>query len=158
MRTPEELREAEARDRAVFEALDEALVIAEAVCDDGQRVVDLLFMEVNPAAKNLVGISRWVGHRLSEIEPSFEGSWLESWERVLRTGIAERVEIHVARLERSFECSIVRMGGEASRCGACVFRDVSHRRRTEEARRDAGGAQGLPQQFCAPERHALHRR
>ena len=48
MRTPEELREAEARYRAVFEALDEALVIAEAVCDDGQRVVDLLFMEVNP--------------------------------------------------------------------------------------------------------------
>jgi signal transduction histidine kinase/CheY-like chemotaxis protein len=132
----EEPRHDEARLRAVFEAMAEGFLLAEAIIDDGGRVVDLVFLDANPAARRLTG-AQWVGRRLSEIDPSFEARWLEAWERASMSGAAERVELHSQWMRRWLDCSITRVGGSGSRRGAIVFRDVSERRRAEEALREA---------------------
>jgi signal transduction histidine kinase/ActR/RegA family two-component response regulator len=123
--------------RGILHAFDEGFLLAEVIADAEGRAVDLRFLEANPAASRLTGVSAWVGRRMSELELGFGPQWLESWARVVATGDGERIEQRSSQLDGWFDCYITRVGGEGSRRAAALFQNVSERRRAQQALREA---------------------
>jgi PAS domain S-box-containing protein len=123
----------------LLDALDEGFLLTE-VLYDGDRPLDLLYLHANPAAVALLG-GDWAGRRLSEVNPDAEAHWLETWDRVARTGQAERAERHGAASGRWFDYLV--FPGEGPRLVATIFRDITERRGTEEALRSAEARQSF---------------
>ncbi|MCZ0961064.1 PAS domain-containing protein [Paracoccus benzoatiresistens] len=105
----ERLRVSEAKYRRLFEAIDEGFVIAELIHDAGGRPVDALYVEGNPAASRLTGVADYAGRRRSEIMPGAEPEWLEIYDRVARTGMAERLERYAVNLGQWYDFQVIPM-------------------------------------------------
>lgn len=138
------LRASEARYRTLFESIDEGFVIAEVVYDDGGRAVDALYLEGNPAASRLTGVPDFSHRSLADAVPGAESYWLEIYDRVARTGVAERLERYASVLGRLYEFHVSRTadgvpGGaqDGPRRLAIVFQDVTARKHAEAALRES---------------------
>jgi signal transduction histidine kinase/PAS domain-containing protein len=117
------LRESETRFRTLFESLDDGFYLAEPILDEAGACVDVLYLAENPAATRLTG-QPLVGKRLRDVLPESSEQWFEACNRVVRTGVAERVEI--AEKGRLIEGRIFQ--SEPNRL-ACVWRDITELRR-----------------------------
>jgi signal transduction histidine kinase len=100
---------------------------------DGDRAVDVRFLEANPAAAALFGVAPLVGRRLTELASPLEASLLEAWDRAVRTGEPQRADQPSADGTRWFDCTITPIGGERA---AIVFHDVTDHRAVEAALRE----------------------
>ena len=100
---------------------------------DGDRAVDLLFLEANAAAAALFGLSPLAGRRLTELASPLEASWLEQWDRAIRTGEPQRADQPSADGTRWFDCTVTPIGGERA---AIVFHDVTDHHAVEAALRE----------------------
>ncbi|WP_216322464.1 PAS domain S-box protein [Deinococcus aestuarii] len=132
------LRASEARYRTIFDSVDEGFVLAELLYDGEGRPVDALYLEGNPAASLLTGVPDFSRRRLSEVMPGAEPSWLEVYDRVARTGVAERLERHLGPLGRWYDFQVSRVADgalESAQRGphrvAVIFQDVTERKRRE---------------------------
>jgi PAS domain S-box-containing protein len=139
-----DLRASEARYRTIFESIDEGFAIAEVLYDGEGRPVDALYLEANPAASQLTGVPDYSRRRLSEVMPGAEPYWVEIYDRVARTGAAERLERYLAPIGRwyDFHVSRVSAAGSDGTAGAAprlaiVFQDVTARRQAEAALRES---------------------
>ncbi len=133
-RAEEALAASEEKYRTLFESLDEGVVTFEVILDENERVVDTLYVEINPAGFGLSGLpANSVGRRTSELIPDLESFWFETYERVVKTGKTERFEHQVAGLDnRWFDQHVSRVGGEGSRTLVSVFTNVTERKQTEK--------------------------
>ncbi|MFD0893769.1 PAS domain-containing protein [Luteolibacter ambystomatis] len=127
------ISESEERLRTLFESMNEAFVIKEAIEDAEGRVVDYRFIECNPAFSRQTGLKDVKGHTVLELMPKVERLWLENYEKVLRTGEATQFEAYIAPLDRWLAVSAARLGGPDSKRVAIVFMDISERKRSEAA-------------------------
>lgn len=68
VKAEDHIRQNEREYRLMFEGIHESFMLQEIVKDDAGNIVDLLFLEVNPATEKLLGKSRIeiIGHRRSE--------------------------------------------------------------------------------------------
>jgi PAS domain S-box-containing protein len=132
----EALRESEARYRTLFEAMTEGFALHEIICDEGGRPCDYRFLDVNPAFERLTGLKRadLLGRRVREVLPGAESYWIENYGRVALTGEPVRFENFSASLDRWFEVFAYR---PAAGRFAVLFTDITARKRTEEALRNA---------------------
>ena len=62
------------------------------------------------------------GRRLTELASPLEASWLEQWDRAIRTGEPQRADQPSADGTRWFDCTVTPIGGERA---ALVFHDVT---------------------------------
>jgi two-component system CheB/CheR fusion protein len=138
------LRASESRYRALFESIDEGFVVAELLYDEQGRAVDALYLEGNPAASRLTGVPDYTQRRFSEVVPGAEPYWMEVYDRVIRTGVAERLERYAAPLGRWYDVHVSRAangrpGGEpSSACRvAIVFQEITARKHAEAALRES---------------------
>ncbi|TFL18576.1 PAS domain-containing protein [Jannaschia formosa] len=134
------LRLGEAKYRHLFETMDEGYVLAEVVRDAEGRPIDVYYHEGNRAAARLIGVQGHAGRRLSEIAPDAEPYWLEIYDRVARSGLAEHAEQYTAVIDRWFSFSVSpveaeRAGPDAPRPFAVLFTDITQRKRAEAALR-----------------------
>ena len=106
----------------------------------GDQAVDLRFLEANPAALRLFGVPTVVGRTLTELTGRVEPSWLESWDRALRSGEVQRTDQPSLDGSRWFDCTITPLDGSR---GAIVFHDVSDRHAVEAELRDREARLGL---------------
>ncbi len=131
--------ESEKRWRGLFEGMHEGFFSGEIIRDQDGRPVDCRFVEINPAFAAQSGLPReTVGRTLREAIPGLPNWPIETYARVVDTGIPEVFEIAVPQLGRIFE---VRAYREAEERFAAMFIDVSERKRAD-ARRAALGELG----------------
>ena len=143
------LRDSEDRYRTLFEAMNEGYLLGDVIFDESDRAVDVRFVQANPAAIRLAGRD-FTGQRMREIDPTYEPHLFEAYGRVALSGQPLRAEHHAAPHDRWFDFSLSRVGPPHRRRVACVFQDITQRKRGEAGLRASEERQralieGVPQ-------------
>ncbi len=131
------LRQSEEKYRSLFTSIDEGYALCEVMYDENERLVDVRYLEVNPAFEQLSGLENVVGKTAVELNLIIESFWLEAINRVVQTGVATRLEDYAEGLNRWIDIYFSRVGGEGSRQIAVVFNDITDRKQTEAQLRRA---------------------
>lgn len=125
------LRQSEQRYRNLFESMDEGFAICEMIYDETGNPVDFRYLNVNPAFARQTGlpVERVAGRTVQELIPGIEPFWIETYDRVVQSGISERIASPVANLGRHYEVYVWRSGTGRF---AVVFSDITERKRMEK--------------------------
>jgi PAS domain S-box-containing protein len=132
-RTEGALAISEERYRTLFDSIDEGFYLARALFDDEGRCTDIIYDDENPAAVRMIGRSA-KGRRLSELG-DYEDHWRETFGGVARTGQPRRLEHYAAPNDVWFDFFVFKPPSAGPDEFAVVFRDVTERRRAEQALR-----------------------
>ena len=131
------LREREARFRALFYAIDEGYCLAEMVEDADGRPVDYRFLEVNPPFETMTGLAGAAGYTALELVPGLEPHWVRTYARVALGGESLRFESGSQAMGRWFDVFATPV--EPRGRFALVIKDVTERRRADQALRESEG-------------------
>ena len=96
---------AEHRYHLMFENMMGGFALHEMIYDEQGRPVDYRFLDVNPAFERLTGLSAAtvVGRTVKELLPGTEQYWIDSYARVVETGVPVAYENYSRELERYFD-------------------------------------------------------
>jgi PAS domain S-box-containing protein len=123
------LRESEARYRTLFESIDEGYVLMDTIFDADDRLIDLHYLQTNPAAVRMMGLDP-VGRRASEVF-EIEPHWMAAIDRAAKTGIGERHELYTAQADTWYSFYVFKIGDAQSRRVAMIYEDITDRKRRE---------------------------
>lgn len=126
------LRESNEKYRALFDSIDEGCVLQEVLYDENRQVIDIRYLDANPAALKIMGLTDIVGRRVKELFPLIEDYWLEACDRVIKTGNSEHLEQLAAPLQATYDVYFSKVGGAESCQLVGVFTDVTDRKKNEE--------------------------
>jgi len=132
VRARQAIAASEARYRSLFESIDEAFCVLEVIFDDGGKAVDFRYVETNPAFEQQTGLHDALGKRASEVL-QHEQHWFDVYGAVVQTGEPVRFQNRAQALGRWFDVYAFRMGALQERRVAVLFRDITGRRKAEEA-------------------------
>jgi PAS domain S-box-containing protein len=132
-RAEETLRQSEESYRTLFSTMIEGFCIIEVIFDAEGRPVDYRFLEINPAFEARTGLKNARGRLMRELAPEHEAHWFEIYGRVAQTGQPARFVNEARALNRWYDVSAYRVGGDRSRQVAILFNDITERRQAEEA-------------------------
>jgi PAS domain S-box-containing protein len=129
------LRAAERRYRALFENIVEGFFLAEVICDSAGEPIDYRHVDANPAFEKLTGLQheQVIGKTAREVFPGIKPNWIKTYGRVALTGEAARLSDFFAALGRYYETVAY---SPAPGQFACLFNDVTDRKRAEDALRE----------------------
>jgi PAS domain S-box-containing protein len=139
-RTPAEqaLAESEQRYRTLFESIDQGFCVFEMLFDADGAPVDYRFLEANPTFERHTGLKDAVGKTALALVPNLERHWLEIYGRVALTGEREQfIQGSPAMGGRWFDVDAFRVGRPENRRVGLLFRDISDRKRAEDALRES---------------------
>lgn len=125
------LKASEASWRGLFERMVEGLVVAEAVRDDGGRMTDFRFLELNPAFETLTGIAvtTALGKCAREVIPGLQKDLIDTYSRVVETGEPAQFEVQVAALgQRWYEVRARRIAQDRF---SVLFLEITRRKQAE---------------------------
>jgi PAS domain S-box-containing protein len=134
LREIEERQRAEQQYQTLFSKMLNAFALHEIIVDAKGRPVDYRFLAVNPAFEQLTGLKSadLVGNTVLQAMPDTEAYWIEAYGRVAITGEPVYFDNYAGVLDRHLEVTAFRT--EPNRF-ACIFTDVTQRKRAEEALR-----------------------
>ncbi|MDK9706214.1 MAG: PAS domain S-box protein [Desulforhopalus sp.] len=127
-------RLAEQNYQTLFREMLNGFALHEIICNAAGKPVDYRFLDVNPAFEKITGLKRadLVGRTVLEVMPETEPHWIETYGRVALSGESVHFENAAAAIERFFEVTAFQpMSGQF----ACIFTDITKRRKNEEALR-----------------------
>ena len=122
---------AERRYRLLFENLTAGYALHEMIYDDSGKAVDYRFLDVNPCFERITGLKAGeiIGRTVKEILPETEQYWIDTYDRVIKTGESLSYENYSRELDRYYEVwAFLHDPGQF----AVVTSDISERRRAEE--------------------------
>lgn len=125
------LRQSEAKYRSLFNSINEGFHIIKLIDHDVGNVVDYRFLESNLAFERQTGLKNTAGKLGSEIAPNTESYWLETYDRVARTGEPLHIENYSADTDRWYSADVSRVSGADSRQVAILFSDITERKQAE---------------------------
>jgi PAS domain S-box-containing protein len=128
-------READARYKTLFDAIDEGFCIIELMFDDAGHGVDYRFLEANDAFVEHTGMTDAVGKRMRELQPDIEDHWSATYGRIAQSGVAERFESESPAMDRWFDVFAFPIGESAPYQVGVLFEDVGARKKMELALR-----------------------
>ena len=110
--------------RTLFESMQEGFALHEAVRNETGKMVDYVFLDVNPAFERLTGLRKQdiLGRRILEIQPALEPEWIEDYASVVDTGAPKRIRRLSGALDRFYAVDAFRAGDGRF---ACFFTDVT---------------------------------
>ncbi|MGH7057688.1 MAG: PAS domain-containing protein, partial [Acetobacteraceae bacterium] len=132
------LRESEARYRSLFNAIDEGFCVVEALSVADGEPSDWRYIAANPALKVQSGIKNVVGHTIRGVIPNEAQSWIDTFDEILRTGEPLRFERGLVSQGRVLDLYAFRLEDETRRRVGVIFRDITTRKRAEQALRTSG--------------------
>ncbi|MBQ0718484.1 MAG: PAS domain S-box protein, partial [Sulfitobacter litoralis] len=114
-----------------FENMEEGFARCEMLYEN-KEPIDFIYLEVNLAFEKLTGLKNVVGKRVSEVIVNHKNEnpkLFNLYNRVLQTGISERIETYVAPLKKWFSISIY-----SSQKGQflIIFDNITERKKSEE--------------------------
>ena len=135
----EALRASEERYRTLFESIDEGFCIIEKVEGEAGEPLDFSYVEANPAFVAQSGLSGVVGKTIRQMVPgeSEADEWLFTYDTVRRTGEPIRFERVLVAQQRMLELYAFRVEDETHRRVAVIFKDITERKKGEEALRQS---------------------
>ncbi|CAB3720282.1 Blue-light-activated protein [Achromobacter denitrificans] len=125
------LRQSGERWRTMFEGMQEAFFLSEALRDADGRIADFRFLEVNPAFERQSGMKEGdtLGHTLREMIPGVPGQIMDAFAQVVESGEPAQFEFAVpAPKEAWYEARVRKDGPERI---MALFLDVSARKAAE---------------------------
>lgn len=128
-------READARYKLLFDAIDEGFCIVEVLFDAAGKGVDYRFVEANNAFVGQTGLVDPIGRTMREMHPDIEDHWPETYGRIATTGIAQRFESESPAMGRWFDVFAFPIGEHAPHQVGILFEDIGERKRIELALR-----------------------
>jgi PAS domain S-box-containing protein len=131
------LQETQTQYRQLFEALNDGFCVCELLLNEEGTPYDYRFLEVNPAFEDHTGLKEAAGKTIYELVPNLEPHWVESYSKVALQGEQVRFEQGSAVMGRWFSVYAFPFGPPHSRQFAVQFRDISARKRAEEALRQS---------------------
>lgn len=130
-RFAKELKDSEARYRALFNSLDEGFCALEAVENTYGDVVDFRYVEANPALVGGSGINDVLGKTIGQVLEEEAPGWIEIFRNVLVSGDSIRFERQLKTTDRLLELFAFRVEPASLRQVAVLFQDISERRQIE---------------------------
>ncbi|MGE4275185.1 MAG: histidine kinase dimerization/phosphoacceptor domain -containing protein [Candidatus Methanomethylophilaceae archaeon] len=117
------------RYRTLFENMQTGMAEQRVVYGKDGSVVDLEYVDVNPAFEVQTGLPKSViGKGILTVMPNFEDFWFDMFVRVALSGKSEYAENYVADVDRWFSVFVFSTGEEKV---AQIFLDISSQKRME---------------------------
>lgn len=135
--TRKALGESERQYRTLIDSIDQGYCVVEMLFDENGTPVDFRFLEINEAFEAQTGLSDAVGRKVRDLTPQLDPFWLQTYARVARTGEPASVEHFSRALGRWFDVYAFRPDPAPTNRVALLFRDVSARRRIDDALRES---------------------
>lgn len=131
----EALGESEKKYKHLFDKMIDGFALHEIICNNSGKPIDYRFLDINPSFERLTGLkaSDIIGKRVLSIIPDLEPIWIKNYGSVALTGKPIHFEEYNAQLKKHFEITAYR---PAERQFACIFIDITDRRKAEEALRE----------------------
>jgi signal transduction histidine kinase/CheY-like chemotaxis protein len=130
-------RESEILYRTLFNSIDEGFCTVDMLFDAAGKPADYRFIEVNQAFDRQTGLPGAAGKLMRTLAPSHEEYWFETFGRVALTGEPTRFEGYAAALGRWYDVYAFRVGEAEHRRVGIIFNDITARKRSEDAVREA---------------------
>lgn len=136
-RAEEALRQSEARHRAMFDSVDEAVCLFERLPlrPDGLR--DYRYVAMNPAMQEMFGIPDLTGQSIRDNFPDEVEAWYDDYDRVLDSGEPIRIVRESEPQGKVLEMFVARVDDDSGRLLLAVMQDVTARVRAEQALRES---------------------
>jgi PAS domain S-box-containing protein len=112
--------------RSMFEQLREGIIVGRVVRDDQGQIIDWLYVEVNEAWGEMVGIDpkSVVGRTVRDVIPGVEDEWVDEFAQVVETGKELRFTRQVGPLNRWYDGYCQATGSESF---VVLFMEVTDR-------------------------------
>lgn len=123
--------QSEEKYRTVFANMSEGFCLIEMVFNSMGQPVDFCFLEVSASFEHQTGLSNAQGQFMRDLVPDLESDWYEIFGRVAQTGEAMRFVNEIKTLDRWYDVSAVRVGGEGSRKVAVFYDNITARQQVE---------------------------
>ncbi len=124
-------RHSEAYYRILFKSTEQGFCIFEMIYNNVGNAVDYRFLEVNQAFEGHTGLRNAIGKTARELVPDLEQHWVDTYEKVAKTGETRRFELGSIAMGRMFEVEAVRIGSVQNSQVALIFTEITERRRIE---------------------------
>jgi PAS domain S-box-containing protein len=117
--------------QALFNEMLSPLAVHEVLGTAFDKSENYRLIAVNPAFERMTGLGSEdvLGRTLKEVLPNTDSRWLDIYGQVANSGTPVHFEAHFTDLGRLFEVTAFR---SATRQVACIYTDISERRRLQE--------------------------
>jgi PAS domain S-box-containing protein len=126
------LQKSEERWRGLFEQMHEGFFTAEVVRDAEGRVIDFVFIDINPAFERQTGLiaAQTIGQPVREAIPGVQDELIATYGEIVDTGQARQFEVYIPALgNRWYEAHARKVGPERF---AVLFLDITIRKAAEK--------------------------
>ena len=118
--------------RALFQRMMDGFAVHELIRDEAGHPVDYRFVAVNPAFERMTGLcaADVTGRSIREVMPGIEQHWIDTYSRVVETGVPVHFERHAEQFGKYFDVAAFR---PAINQFATIIQDITPRKQTERA-------------------------
>jgi len=100
-----EIQNSEVHYRMLFNSMMNGYATHEMLFDEKGNPYDYRYIDVNPAFEKMTGIRRdqWIGKTVREVLPGIEDTWIQTFGKVVTTGVPIVYENHVKEMDKYFQ-------------------------------------------------------